>query len=166
MQRHRSLQDLSRDHFDALALAQFIDRSLTGHELGGTPEAACQRLLTAWEDELAEHFREEEEVILPIYQRHVAIGADRRVGKMLADHAWFRDRLPELVRRFEQSEDGWEELLAELGRRLHDHARFEERELFPDVEEALTDDELDELWARSRAYRKAHRDPPKIGPRS
>ena len=47
--------------------------------MGGTPQEAAERLLAAWEDELAWHFREEEEVILPIYGRHVAIGKDRRV---------------------------------------------------------------------------------------
>lgn len=165
MERHPALQDLSRDHFDALSLAQFIDRSLTGHEMGGTPEAAAERLLEAWDDELAWHFREEEEVILPIYGRHVAIGKDRRTGRMLEDHAWFRDKVPALAAKVDAGEP-FEELLGRIGQRLHDHARFEERELFGHVEEALADDELDELSERSRAYRQANRDPPKIGPRS
>ena len=39
------------------------------------------------------------------------------------------------------------EEVRELGTLLHDHVRFEERELFPIVEEALDDESLDRLAA-------------------
>lgn len=165
MQRHPALQDLSRDHFDALALAQFIRRSMEGHEMGGTPEQAAKRLVKAWEEELAWHFREEEEVLIPIHQRHVDPAEDETIRNVLADHAWFRDEVPALAKALEAGEPIGDRA-ARIGQRLHDHARLEDREWFPAIEAALSEDELDELAHRSRAYREAHRGSEAIGPRS
>ncbi len=165
MQRHPALQDLSRDHFDALALAQLIRRSMEGHEMGGTPEQAATRLVEAWEQELAWHFREEEEVLLPIHQRHVDPAEDETIRRVLSDHAWFRDEVPALVQALEAGEPIGDRV-ARIGERLHDHARLEDREWFPAIEASLSEAELDELAHRSRAYRKAHRGREAIGPRS
>ncbi|MDX1611732.1 MAG: hypothetical protein R3185_05135 [Candidatus Thermoplasmatota archaeon] len=165
MERHPALQDLARDHFDGLTLAQHVRRSLEGHEMGSTPREAAERFLAAWEEHLAEHFLEEEAVLLPIQGRHVDLAEDEAVGRIIRDHAWFRDTVPELARRLETQEP-FEDLLGELGARLHDHARFEDRTWFVTLEEMLTEADLEDVAARSLAYRRAHRDEAAIGPRS
>lgn len=162
MERHEALQDLSRDHHHVLARAQELQRA--GTEEGRfEPEEAARRFLVFWEDEAALHFREEEDVLLPIYQRRKAILDDGNVREMLADHAWFRDEVPKLREALEAGDDVTDRVHA-IGRRLHDHARLEEREIFEDVQEVLSDDDLDDLLERGRAFREEHR-PDAIGPR-
>ena len=61
---------------------------------------------------------------------------------MLAEHLAIRRS----ALRLATGEASLEEL-HELGRLLHDHVRFEERQLFPIVEDALDADALDQLAA-------------------
>lgn len=162
MERHEALKDLSRDHHHALARAQELRRAGTEEGRFEADEAA-RRFLVFWDEEAALHFREEEDVLLPIYQRRKAILADDAVREMLADHAWFRDEVPRLRRALDAGEDVTDRVHA-IGRRLHEHARLEERRIFEDVQEVLTDDDLDDLLERGRAFREQHR-PEAIGPR-
>lgn len=162
MERHEALQDLSRDHHHALARAQELARA--GTEEGRfEPEEAARRFLVFWEDEAALHFREEEDVLLPVYQRRKAILGDEAVREMLADHAWFRDEVPKLQAALEAGEEVTDRVHA-IGSRLHDHARLEERRIFEDVQATLTEADLDDLLERGRAFREEHR-PEAIGPR-
>ena len=82
---------------------------------------------------------------------------------MLDDHAWIRDRIRELKRRFEAEEEV-AGLLGEVGRRLHDHARLEERVIFEHMQDLFSDDELAEVAERSRAFRLEMRGAEAIGP--
>lgn len=162
MERHEALQDLSRDHHHALARARELKRA--GTEEGRfEPEEAARRFLVFWEDEGALHFREEEDVLLPVYQRRKAILGDDAVREMLADHAWFRDEVPKLRAALEAGEEVTDRVHA-IGSRLHDHARLEERRIFEDVQAALIEADLDDLLERGRAFRKEHR-PDAIGSR-
>ena len=62
---------------------------------------------------------------------------------MLTEHVDLRRRGQDL----EAGADVAPEALRELGERLERHIRFEERELFPMIEAALPDDELERLGA-------------------
>lgn len=75
---------------------------------------------------------------------------------MLDDHAWLRDRLsgPPPAR----------EGLAEIGARLHDHARLEEREIFPMLERVLAPADLEDCARRSAQFRLRLRGPDALGP--
>ncbi len=163
MERHEALQDLSRDHFDALVRVKMVERALAGEPDARSPREEAERFLEAWEDEVRHHFREEEDVLLPVLARHGPVTGWEEVRRLVDDHAWFRWRVPELGERLE-ADAGWLELLEEVATRLKEHARFEERELFKRAQEVLTEGDLEDLHERSVAFRTRHRGPGSVGP--
>src|SRR4051794_11976580 len=64
MKRHPALQQLSRDHQDALAVALELTRATEA-----TARDARARFLDYWRAEGREHFRQEEQVLLPAFAR-------------------------------------------------------------------------------------------------
>lgn len=164
MQRHEALQDLSRDHHHGLVAAQRLVRSAEGHDRADDPSTEAERFLAFWDEELAWHFTEEEQVLLPVYQRYVDLGDDGGVVRMLEDHAWFRDAVPALEAALDAGQDVTGRIRV-LGERLSDHARFEDRDLFQRIEETLSEADLQEIHERSMAFRRSHRGDDAIGPR-
>jgi hemerythrin-like domain-containing protein len=150
MKRHPALEALSRDHHQALAVAQRLRRA--GADEAGEAQAA---FLEFWRTEAELHFRVEEELLLP---RFAAVGgADTAaVGRVLIDHAEIRLRALRL-----QGGPASAGVLKELGELLAEHVRLEERGLFPAIERSLDDDQLRRLAADvMAAERELH------GPRS
>ena len=137
MKRDPALADLSRDHHQALFQAMRLTKA-TPEELDSVREG----VLELWQGHGAEHFRQEEEILLPIYARHADPGAEE-VASVLVDHVWIRERME----RLERDELALDQVHG-LGQRLHDHVRHEERVLFPLIEAALPADELEELRRR------------------
>lgn len=132
MKRAEALQSLSREHLRALLTARKVGEATD-------PEEAARSFLEFWREDGQQHFRTEEEVLLPTWAMHAPV--DRPgVTRMLEEHlAIRRDAL-----RFEAGEVSPEEL-PEIAKRLHDHVRFEERELFPKIEESLGPDLIGRL---------------------
>jgi hypothetical protein len=131
MKRTDALQPLSRDHLKALLAAKrVVDASDAA-----TAGAAFSRF---WELE-RDHFRLEEEILLPHWAAHAEIDAPA-VERVLADHLAIRAGALRLARGALSLDE-----LHDLGTRLHDHVRFEERRLFPMIEDALDADALDAL---------------------
>lgn len=162
MKRHPALQDLSRDHYTALRTARILSRPRPGEDRG--PAEAAQELLAFWDRELVWHFREEEELLLPLVAGHVQPTALEEVRRMLDDHATIRAGVLQL-RDPAPGTPGTAGLLQHLGRLLHDHVRMEERRLFPRLQELLTEPELAILAARSESFRRRCRGPRAVGPR-
>ena len=134
MKRAEALRPLSREHLLALHAAKILRE---GEELDGPVEA----FLDFWKGEGRRHFRIEEEVLLPNWALHAEV--DRPgVTRMLEEHLTIRRE----ALRLEAGEATLEEA-RELGRLLHDHVRFEERQLFPRVEADLGDADLARLAA-------------------
>lgn len=136
MKRHPALEQLSRDHHQALVVAQSLKRA--------TPESADQarvRFLDYWTADGQAHFREEEDVLLPT----LALFTDPDqpiVARVLIDHVHIR-------RLAADARDGVDlEMLHVLGGELEQHVRREERELFPLIEQTIPEPELVELAAR------------------
>lgn len=136
MKRSVALQPLSRDHHQALAVAQRLRRA------DGESEAAAARdaFLEFWRSHGNEHFREEEELLLPAYAEHGDPGHPL-VVRVLVEHVVIRQR----ARRLAGSAAPAAADLRDLGERLASHVRLEERELFPLIESALPGDALDAL---------------------
>jgi hemerythrin-like domain-containing protein len=134
MKRAEALQPLSREHLAALLVAKKLREA-------EDPAEASDAFLSFWRDDGQRHFRVEEEVLLPVWALHADV--DRAgVARMLDEHlAIRRDAL-----RLEAGELDLGEI-RELGKLLHDHVRFEERELFPLAEEALDAGALTRLAA-------------------
>ena len=136
MRRHPALQSLSRDHHQALVIAQRLRRA--DDECVGEAQAA---FLDFWRTECVAHFRAEEEVLLP--RLAAAGGADSTaVARVLVDHAEIRLRAFRL-----QGGAVSAAVLKELGELLAEHVRLEERDLFPAIEELLDDHDLRRLTA-------------------
>lgn len=136
MKRHAALAELSRDHHHALAVAQRLRRAAGG---AGAADAR-ERFLEYWESEGREHFREEEEILLPACAGFVD-PHEPLVARVLSEHVRIRHHARELA----SSEHPPLELLHELGRQLGSHVRLEERELFPLIEDVMPSAELRRL---------------------
>jgi len=115
------------------------------------------RLLALWEAEILPHCRSEEEVLLPELARRIP-EADAVIVFTLGDHVALR-RLARELRAAEEAERG--RLAAELERRIAEHAGFEERTLFPALQERLG---CDRLAALGRELRQGGWDRPAEGP--
>jgi len=86
-----------------------------------------------------EHFREEEEVLLPAYAAYANI-EQPEIVEMLLEHVKIRSGMQRLF-----DNDLTEAEMRELGTLLQVHIRKEERILFPMIENALPEEELQEL---------------------
>jgi hypothetical protein len=137
MKRSEALTPLSHQHHHGLFAALQLKRADPD-----TAADARRAFLEFFAREGAGHFRAEEELLLPAYARHR--GHDRpEIARVLTEHVDLRRRGQDV----EAAADADPAVLRELGERLEAHIRFEERELFPMIEAALPDDELERLGA-------------------
>lgn len=137
MKRSEALRTLSHQHHQGLFAALQLKRA--DRE---TAADARQTFIDFFEREGARHFRIEEELLLPAFARHA--GCDEpAIVRVLTEHVELRRRGQDLEAEADQDEGA----LRELGERLERHIRFEERVLFPMIEEALPPDELERLAA-------------------
>jgi hemerythrin-like domain-containing protein len=137
MKRSEALRTLSHQHHQGLFAALQLKRA--DRE---TAADARQAFIDFFEREGARHFRIEEELLLPAFARHA--GCDEpAIVRLLTEHVELRRRGQDL----EAEADPDEGALRELGERLERHIRFEERVLFPMIEDALPPDELERLAA-------------------
>lgn len=126
MKRHAALLQLSREHHHALKLSRLASfASDAGHALA-IAEAA-EKIVEAFPEVLEPHFQREETDLLPAL---TAVGANELVRRVLAEHAELRD----LNRCMPEADS---EILARFATLLHDHVRFEEREVFETAQQLL-----------------------------
>lgn len=144
MKRAAALQPLSREHLGALLAAKKLTEA-------DDLEAARAAFLGFWEEDGRRHFRIEEEVLLPAWSLHAEID-EAGVRRMLDEHLAIRREALRLA-----GGEGSLEQVRSLGALLHDHVRFEERELFPAIEAALDIEILDQL---GKAIEAAEADQP------
>ncbi|MCA9580347.1 MAG: hemerythrin domain-containing protein, partial [Myxococcales bacterium] len=125
---------LSSEHHRALMWARRL--SASADEWDPDQDLELARFL---DGELWPHFAVEEEVLLPAL---LAQGEDRVVRKTLDDHRF-------LFAKADAVKAGHREDAMAFGRRLGQHVRFEERELFPLCEAKLPSGVLDEVFRRA-----------------
>jgi hemerythrin-like domain-containing protein len=141
MKRDPALISLSHDHQHGLAVALELTRATEQ-----TAADAAAAFASFWETEGRQHFRAEEELLLPAVTRHLP-AEHPAVVRVLVEHVELRRRAADLERTAPALED-----LHVLGRRLNEHIRHEERLLFPLVERTLPPAELTQL---ARAFEQA-----------
>lgn len=127
MKRDPGLVTLSRDHHQALSVAQKLRRATAD-----TAQEARSAFVAYWEEHGRAHFRLEEEILLPAYATH-ADPYHPLVARALCDHVAIRASADALA----VNEAPDPAILRELGESLADHVRLEERELFGLIEAAL-----------------------------
>jgi hypothetical protein len=135
VRRSEALASLSRDHHQTLVVAQKLRRA--GSE---TASAAREAFLEHWSAHGRRHFRAEEEVLFPAYAGY-GDAHHPLLLRALGEHVEIRHRAEAL------STDPSPacEALNDLGGRLSDHVRLEERELVPLIEGAMPESELTAL---------------------
>lgn len=126
MQRSPALQPLSREHHSALKLAKACERA-AGSSNEAEVERVCRRALAACASELKAHFETEEQALLPLL---TGTPEQPLAERTLAEHRQLYTMLDGLQRNDAATLD-------RFGRCLAAHVRFEERELFPVVENRL-----------------------------
>jgi|SRR5690625_2398020 len=139
IKRHESLQPLSRHHMVALHLGLKLRRA-GSDESRLTNEEIKQEVIDFWEPDGQQHFREEEEILLPTYAQHASIEKPE-ITEMLQEHVKIRALIDRII-----SAEGIElDAMHELGSLLEVHVRKEERIIFPMIEKALPEDVLQKM---------------------
>jgi iron-sulfur cluster repair protein YtfE (RIC family) len=119
------LRRLAGDH--ARWLAEIARRS------NDEEERRCARLLALWEEEILPHCRAEEEVLLPELAARLS-EADAVIVFTQSDHVALRRLARELRGARGAARTA---ALGQLEQKLVEHARFEEKTLFPALQESL-----------------------------
>lgn len=135
IKRHETLKPLSRHHMIALHIALKLSRSEEENK-----KELKQELLNFWEPDGQQHFREEEEILLPVFAQHTSI--DRpEIIEMLLEHVQIRSLIDTVL----TSEEVDIATLKLLSSTLETHVRKEERIIFPMIEKALPEQVLIEM---------------------
>jgi hypothetical protein len=134
MKRAEALRPISREHLTALLVAKKLREATELEDATGV-------FLDFWREDGQRHFRVEEEVLLPTWAMHAEVER-QGVARMLDEHLAIRRE----ALRMAAGELSLEES-RELGTLLHDHVRFEERQLFPINEVAHDREGLERLAA-------------------
>lgn len=130
--RHAALQPLSRDHYVGLVQAQHLRKAAKGAAVDR--RKALAEFLDTWAMEIVGHFAEEERLLGPLMNEPQRDRLDNEHGALRALAAEAKQR-----RRSVDPEVEW---IEHLGRTLHDHIRWEERELFNAIQEACEPHQL------------------------
>jgi iron-sulfur cluster repair protein YtfE (RIC family) len=144
LKRHEALAPLSRDHYTGLVQAQRLMKAADGDEVAR--RKAVAGFVDAWEHELAEHFADEERLL-------VGLMTDDDRQRLLSDHRQLTDDAARL-RGLRRITDPSPSALREVGQRLEQHIRWEERELFGRLQQQATDDQLAGLQEATAAIER------------
>src|SRR5829696_7701919 len=115
MKRAPELRDLSDHHHQGLVQARRLRTAATGEETT-TPTETAKAFLKFWQEETTAHFREEEEVLLPVLARYGGDAGRGPVAEMLAQHAQIRLEEREVFPMIEEvlPEEGLTEVASRL----------------------------------------------------
>ncbi|MCL5769729.1 MAG: hemerythrin domain-containing protein [Planctomycetes bacterium] len=143
LKRHVSLQPFSRDHFLGLTRARQLSQAAAA---GASARIQAKKdMLAAWKAEIEAHFDEEERLLIPLMTPawSARLGREHRAIRALVAAA--QPDGPDMGATW----------CGELGRRLHDHIRWEERELFEAIQKSATSEQLAQLAAATAAMEKS-----------
>ena len=136
MPRHSTLIPLSHDHHEALLIALRLKKggpASTNDRLWPADlKQQVRSLLLFFEHELLPHFKLEEEILFPLASTMEEL--QPLVEKLLVQHTQMRSAMGNISEL--TGDDDMKKNLSEFGALLESHVRTEERELFPQLEEA------------------------------
>ena len=139
LKRHKALHSLSHDHHNGLVLAQLAKKNSPEYpQLPKTVVGKIEYAVSYYYDELVPHFRAEENTLIPTIK-----GRDKKVDEILNTIVDEHKQIKTLITLLD--EESSEDVLDEFGNLLEAHIRKEERELFPMIQELLSEEELSEL---------------------
>jgi len=128
--RSPQLIPLSHEHYDGLL---FVWRIRQGLRRGASLEIMNDFIKWFWNDHLQSHFDSEEKILMSY------LATDDELGqRMIREH--------EAIRKLIPSHNTLSSVqISSLATLLHDHIRYEERDLFPHIEKKLSTDDLNEV---------------------
>lgn len=129
MKRHEALVQLSRDHHFGLLLCWKIKEGL---KRDVEPQRIAKYVKFFYESHLKDHFAEEEQHIFPVLGNE-----NPMVAEALSQHR-------EIEKMANQDLATGEELTS-FKDLLEKHIRFEERQLFQEIQEKATEEQLENL---------------------
>lgn len=139
MKRHEALAPLSREHHNALILAQLLKKGAPAYRgMPADTEGKVSYAANFFTTDLIEHFRKEEAVLEKV--RHVNEQIAGLADEIIAEHKMLSD----LFTGLETAKDKIA-ALDETGRLLEAHVRKEERVLFPLIEKHCGEELLSQL---------------------
>lgn len=141
MKRHESIVALSREHHFGLLFCWKIRQGL---KKGIAPDRMKSYVSYFWESNLRQHFEEEETILFSEVK-------DELSNQAIAEHK----EIEALIIAVKNAKSITGEELARLAEAVDKHIRFEERVLFPHIEEALSEAELEAVNRRLKAYHQA-----------
>ena len=134
MKRHDSLIPLTHDHHHALVQARHLERAADGEPSERLSQA--RTFLGFFESDTIGHFREEEEAVFPLVIDSAEAGEP--LTRLLLEHVRLHALVAALRSEVADAEVKGEtmRLIASL---LQRHIRYEEKVLFPLIEEVALD---------------------------
>ena len=137
MKRIKQLQPLSMEHHLSLSLAAKSIKTANAGDQTAIKQL-CEDIIDDYPKLWRKHFDKEEQYIFtPYFQRSDTI--NDLCGQLTREHKQFDQYI-------EQMKTGDYSILLEFGTLLKTHTRLEERELFPEISELLSKQELNEIY--------------------
>ena len=130
VKRSKPLIPLSHDHHHGLVVCR---RILENIKPNSDPGCMATYIRNFWDSDLERHFKEEETIVFPLIPDD-----DAMVQQALSEHR----ALSEIVGQLIAEPNGTAPLITEFALLLRAHIRFEERELFPHIEQLASDEDL------------------------
>jgi len=157
MKRIEPLQPLSKEHHLSLVLAQKAIKVSDSNDQDAIA-GMCRDIVAEYPDSWRVHFQIEEDSIFWLFTD--SFDGDANISRQhWQEAAQLCQQLQQEHERmnayYEQMKAGDYSVLNDFGALLKQHTRTEERELFPLLEELLTEDELNTIQRTSINYRQA-----------
>ena len=135
IQRHDALAPFSRDHYTGLVTARHLIKAADADAVAR--RKAVAEFIDGWEHEIAEHFDDEERLLLDLLDDD-----DRQ--RLIDEHQTLR-AYAQQARTLRTQTDPDPQTVRKIGQALDDHIRWEERELFQRLQDQLTEAQLQAL---------------------
>lgn len=140
MKRHDALIAFSHDHQNALARALRLRKAADLDQDGKRAGAAAY--LEFVDDRISPHFAEEEAMLDRACEASDLESVRDLQQQLQLQHEQLKTGFEDLRRQLEAGNELDRDLLHDTGQALTDHIRFEERELFEQLQRDLPDDVL------------------------
>lgn len=144
MKRDISLYPLSHEHHRGLVLARKVKRLVVEKQL---IEDARQLIIQDWENEIKEHFLDEEKFLEPICITKKM--SSTILDRFHNDHRDIRNYIQEII-----SGTTSLTIFTQFSDQLRNHIKFEENEWFEEIQKVCTREELDTMGAELIQRRK------------
>ncbi len=145
MKRSQGLQPLSQDHYKGLRLVAQLNKALSESK---DLDSLADTVVAFRESHLRPHFQAENELLLPVLAKE-----DPALGKRLASEHVQINAIVDNLQIFPETR---KEHLAAFCRLLRAHIRFEEREVFPRIEQVADKATLQNIRKRLEDRNEFH----------